>query len=53
LKGIGGCPLSGNELIGNIDTEKMIEIMDAKGFNLQLNDEALVIAARKAATIFH
>jgi hydroxymethylglutaryl-CoA lyase len=31
LKGIGGCPMSGNDLVGNMNTEWMIDYFEAEG----------------------
>ena len=31
LKGIGGCPMAGDELVGNMDTEWMIPYFREKG----------------------
>lgn len=50
LKGIGGCPMAGNDLVGNMDTEWMIEHL---GPHLPpLNKEALRHSARLADKIF-
>lgn len=52
LKGIGGCPMAGNALVGNMDTEKMIAFFEAENFNLQLDKEALNAACILASEIF-
>lgn len=52
LKGIGGCPMADDELVGNMDTERMIPYF--KQFN-RLNDldmDALVVCSRLASEIF-
>lgn len=41
LKGIGGCPMAGNELVGNMNTELMINYLEQKKLNTGLNTEAL------------
>lgn len=41
LKGIGGCPMAGNTLVGNMNTEWLISYFSERGFNLGLNQEAL------------
>lgn len=41
LKGIGGCPMAGNELVGNMNTELMINYLEQKKLNTGLNMEAL------------
>lgn len=53
LKGIGGCPMAGNALVGNMDTEKMIAFFEKENFNLQLNKEALMQAGMMALQIFN
>ncbi len=37
LLGLGGCPLSGNDLVGNIDTRNLISYLESEGEDLQLN----------------
>lgn len=52
LKGIGGCPMAGDELVGNMDTERMIPYLEEKGFLKTLNHDALMKSSRLAAQIF-
>ncbi len=52
LKGIGGCPMSGNDLVGNMDTEVMINYFEQQGYDLYLNKEALSQSSRMATKIF-
>jgi hydroxymethylglutaryl-CoA lyase len=52
LKGIGGCPMSGNDLVGNMDTEVMINYFEQQGYDLHLNKEALSKSSRLATEIF-
>lgn len=52
LKGIGGCPMAGNELVGNIDTEWMIAHFREKHLLPALNEEALHEAMRIATELF-
>jgi hydroxymethylglutaryl-CoA lyase len=52
LKGIGGCPMAQDELVGNMDTEKMILYFQEKGLLTQLNTDALIESSRLAAQIF-
>jgi hydroxymethylglutaryl-CoA lyase len=52
LKGIGGCPMAGNELIGNIDTEWMIAHFREKHLLPRLDEEALREAGRMATELF-
>jgi hydroxymethylglutaryl-CoA lyase len=52
LKGIGGCPMAGNELVGNMDTELMIPYFEEKGLLNKLNKDALLHCSQLAARIF-
>jgi hydroxymethylglutaryl-CoA lyase len=52
LKGIGGCPMAGDELVGNMDTELMIPYFEEKGLLDKLNKDALWQSSKLAAQIF-
>lgn len=52
LKGIGGCPMADDELVGNMDTELMIPYFEEKKILSALNSEALLQCSRMAAEIF-
>ncbi len=52
LKGIGGCPMADDELVGNMQTESMISYFDAKGILPGLNKEALAESLAIAGEIF-
>jgi hydroxymethylglutaryl-CoA lyase len=52
LKGIGGCPMADDELVGNMDTELMIPYFEEKGLLTNLNKTALKECSRLAAEIF-
>jgi len=52
LKGIGGCPMAGDELVGNMDTEQMIPYFEGKGLLKPLNKTALLQSSQLAAGIF-
>ncbi|MDF2388045.1 hydroxymethylglutaryl-CoA lyase [Nostoc ellipsosporum NOK] len=51
LKGIGGCPMADDELVGNMDTELMIHFFKEKT-GLSLNQDALDESLRLANKIF-
>ena len=51
LKGIGGCPMADDELVGNMDTEKMISFFEEQG-QLNLNKDALQKSLLIAGEIF-
>lgn len=52
LKGIGGCPMANDELVGNMDTEKMIRFFETET-DLQLNNEALQKSLQVADELFN
>jgi hydroxymethylglutaryl-CoA lyase len=52
LKGIGGCPMAGNALVGNMDTEWMIKHFREKGLLGTLDEEALAVSLRLAGEVF-
>lgn len=52
MKGIGGCPMAKDELVGNIATENIVLWADANNIPLKLNREAFDKAWTMAANIF-
>jgi len=52
LNGIGGCPFANDVLVGNLDTEWLLDFMDDKGKPLSIDKEALKISAQLAGHIF-
>ena len=52
LKGIGGCPMADDELVGNMDTELMIPYFNQQGMIENLDREALKECSRMAMEIF-
>lgn len=52
LKGVGGCPMADDELVGNMDTEKMIGYFQEIGQPLPLDEKALTESLRLASQIF-
>ena len=52
LKGIGGCPMADDELVGNMDTELMIPYFEKKNLLNNLDKGALKNCSRLAAEIF-
>ncbi len=52
LKGIGGCPMSGSELVGNMDMEKMILHLTARHLPIKIDPSALKEASLLADEIF-
>jgi hydroxymethylglutaryl-CoA lyase len=52
LKGIGGCPMANDELVGNMNTEWMIEYFEEAGLLQQVNKEELMKSINLAEKIF-
>ena len=52
LKGIGGCPMAGNDLVGNMDTELMIPYFKNLNLLKNLNENVLLECSRLAKEIF-
>jgi hydroxymethylglutaryl-CoA lyase len=52
LKGIGGCPMANDELVGNMNTELMIPYFEKRNMLPALNKEALANALIIANKIF-
>ena len=52
LKGIGGCPMAGNALVGNMDTEWMIGHFKEKHLLQRIDETALASSLRLAEEIF-
>ncbi len=53
LKGIGGCPMANDELVGNINTELMISYFEEKNLLTGINKDALQYALNLANEIFN
>lgn len=52
LKGIGGCPMAGNSLVGNMNTELMLPYFKSLNILNEINEEALSHSLKLAAEIF-
>ena len=52
LKGIGGCPMANDELVGNMNTEWLLQFFDEKGETLNINKTALQKSLQLADSIF-
>ena len=52
LKGIGGCPMAGDDLVGNMDTELTIAYLKQEGYLLNYNQAALKAAAQMTSQVF-
>jgi hydroxymethylglutaryl-CoA lyase len=52
LKGIGGCPMANDELVGNMNTEWMISYFEKKNMVTGVNKESLAESLQLAGKIF-
>ena len=52
LKGIGGCPMANDELVGNMDSELMIPWFQKLGYLKEIDANALAESSRLASEIF-
>lgn len=52
INGIGGCPMAGDNLVGNMNTNLMIDFFNEKGIPLNLNSSKLADAVQIATEIF-
>ncbi len=52
INGIGGCPMADDELVGNMDTLRMIPYLQDKGHCMNINLSALDECRRMASVIF-
>jgi hydroxymethylglutaryl-CoA lyase len=52
LKGIGGCPMANDELVGNMNTEWMISYFEKNNIQTELNKDALAECLQTAGEIF-
>ncbi|HEU5165482.1 MAG TPA: hydroxymethylglutaryl-CoA lyase [Chitinophagaceae bacterium] len=52
LKGIGGCPMANDDLVGNMNTEWMISYFEKNNMTTGLNKDALAESLRIAGQIF-
>ncbi len=52
LKGIGGCPMAGNDLVGNMDTEAMLHYFKNEMLEIHLDENALHDSIKIANNIF-
>ncbi|RYY62494.1 MAG: hydroxymethylglutaryl-CoA lyase [Chitinophagaceae bacterium] len=52
LKGIGGCPMAGDDLVGNMDMENMIGWLQQQGLADGINQDALQKSLAMADKIF-
>jgi hydroxymethylglutaryl-CoA lyase len=52
LRGIGGCPMANNDLVGNMDTERLVDYLHANGYTTNINVNLLRAASETAGLVF-
>jgi hydroxymethylglutaryl-CoA lyase len=52
MAGIGGCPMAGNDLVGNMDTQFMVNFFENKGKSTGLDLQQLSYCASLAKEVF-
>ena len=52
INGIGGCPMAGDDLVGNMDSLLMIDYFRKKNLLPELNEDALRTSSLLASEIF-
>jgi hydroxymethylglutaryl-CoA lyase len=52
LNGIGGCPMAGDDLVGNMDSLLLMDYFDKKGLLPPLNEKALQKSITLSSGIF-
>lgn len=52
IRGIGGCPMAGNELVGNIDTVWLVDHFHGNGYLPDIDIDAFRDCIRMAGTVF-
>lgn len=53
LLGFGGCPMSGEEMIGNLSTEQLVDYLEINKINIPLNLDRLREAVKKTGEVFY
>jgi hydroxymethylglutaryl-CoA lyase len=52
LRGLGGCPMAKDELVGNMATENLVSFFENIGVPLRIDKEALATAMELSAKVF-
>lgn len=53
LLGLGGCPMSGEEMVGNLSTEQLVDYLKFNKIKIPLDVDLLKKAVKKAGEVFH
>ena len=52
LKGIGGCPMAQDELVGNMDTELIVQFLASKQMVNGINHQQLQLCSNLVSAVF-
>lgn len=52
MKGFGGCPMADDALVGNVATEKLVDILEQSGFKTSLDKSEFAEAMKLANVVF-
>jgi hydroxymethylglutaryl-CoA lyase len=52
LRGFGGCPMANDDLVGNLPTEEIIQVLSQEGLSPAINQEAFQKAMTLSAGVF-
>ena len=52
IGGFGGCPMAEDELVGNINTQNMIQFFENQGFNTNISHSAFTKAIQMSQSVF-
>jgi hydroxymethylglutaryl-CoA lyase len=52
IRGVGGCPMAGNELVGNMNTELILSYLEKEEFDTNIDQQSLQKSIQLAAEIF-
>ena len=53
MKGFGGCPMDDDELVGNLATESVVEVLRKQGVKIELDNQQFITALGDASAIFN
>jgi hypothetical protein len=54
MQGMGGCPMTGKELLGNLKTENLIRFLESKNKTPEgFDHQAFIDASKLSSEIFH
>jgi hydroxymethylglutaryl-CoA lyase len=52
LKGIGGCPMAQDDLVGNMDTELIVQYLASKEMVDRINNQQLQLCSNLVSDVF-